>query len=212
MVLRLVYIACCLAVAPLAAAQVQVQVNAQGIFRVWTPRGRPIATELPLTGAARAAAAAYNALTDDPALKCVAPGMPAMLDTPYPVEFVDQGDRIQVRYEEWDGQRTVYMNPANGPAVQAPSSKGVSFGRWNGTTLEIFTLYIDYPYFDDVGTPQSGSVTVFERYMPNDAYTRLDWEVSVTDASTFTVPVVQRGFMAFEPGERIKPFNCELPE
>lgn len=196
------YIGCCLAV--------PVQVQAQDIFRVWTPVGRPVAAPLPLTDAARSAA--YDALADGPALKCVAPGMPAMLDTPYPIEFVDQGDRILMRYEEWHGQRIVYMNPANGPAVQAPSAKGVSFGRWNDTTLEIFTLYIDYPYFDDLGTPQSESVTVFERYVPNETYTRLDWEVSVTDAATFTMPVAQEGYMTFEPGERIKPFTCELPK
>jgi len=34
----------------------------------------------------------------------------------------------------------------------------------------------------------------------------------VTDAATFTEPVVRRGHLAWEPGEVIKPFNCTLPE
>lgn len=186
----------------------------RGIFRVWTPRGRPEvpASELPLTASARASAETYNALADDPALRCVPPGMPVMLDTPYPVEFVDNGDTITMRFEEWDGQRTIYMQPGSGPPVQDHSPKGVSFGRWEGETLAIFTLYIDYPYFDDVGTPQSDAVTVLERYTPSENETRLDWVTTITDAATFTEPVVQDGFMTWEPGEEIKPFNCTLPE
>lgn len=184
-----------------------------GIFRVWTPRGRPRvnARDLPLTQSAREAAAAYNALDDDPALRCIPPGMPVMLDTPYPIEFVDDGDTIQMRFEEWDGLRTIYMEPGNGPPVQDPSPKGVSFGRWEGETLAILTTHIDYPYFDDVGTPQSGGVMVLERYTPSADESRLDWVVTVTDPAIFTESIVRRGHMAWEPGERIKQFNCTLP-
>jgi hypothetical protein len=183
---------------------------ARGIFRVWTPRGRPSAEELPLTEQAREKAVAYDALEDDPALRCEPPGMPAMLDTPYPIEFVDRGAEILMRFEEWDGERTIYLNPGAGPPVQAHSPKGVSFGRWEGAALAIFTTYISYPYFDDRGTPQSSVVTVLERYSPSADGARLDWEVTVTDAATFTSPVVRRGFMAFEPGEEIKPYHCTL--
>lgn len=192
------------------------EVRATGLFRVWTPRGRPPNDPalLPLTEQARAAASSYDALADDPALRCVPPGMPSMLDTPYPIEFVDAGERIIMRFEEWDGARTIHMNPGQGPAVQNPSPYGVSFGRWESerTTLAVFTLYIDYPYFDDLGTPQSSAVTVLERYTPSADETRLDWEITVTDAATFTEPVVRRGHLAWEPGEVIKPFNCTLPE
>jgi hypothetical protein len=186
----------------------------RGIFRVWTPRGRPAADPagLPLRESAREAARAYQPLRDDPALQCIAPGLPVMLDTPYPVQFVEDGDRIVMRFEEWDGVRTVYMNPRNGPRVQDPSPYGVSFGRWEAETLAIFTTYINYPYFDDLGTPQSAAVTVLERYTPSGGGERLDWVVTVTDEATFTQPVVRRGFMAYEAGESIKAYNCTLVE
>lgn len=183
----------------------------RGIFRIWTRRGRSPRAELPLTDAARAKADAYDALADDPALRCEPPGMPSMLETPYPIEFVDEGDQIVMRFEEWDGSRTIHMNPGRGPPVQEPSLNGVSFGRFEGPTLAIFTTYISYPYYDDLGTPQSGAVTVLERYTPTADETRLDWQVTITDPATFTMPVVRRGFMAFEPGEVIKPYNCTLP-
>jgi hypothetical protein len=189
------------------------RVPEMGIFRVWTPRGRPpalAADQLPLTVEARASLAEYDALTDDPALRCEPPGMPVMLDTPYPVAFIDQGDRILVRYEEWDAQRTIWMRAGGGPELQEHALRGISFGRWEGESLAVFTLYIDYPYFDDLGTPQSRDVTVLERYRPGADWSRLDWEVTVTDAASFTESVTRIGYYAWEPGEAIKPFECTL--
>ena len=51
----------------------------EGIFRVWTPRTRSRVRldELPLTDRAREAQAAYNALDDDPALRCIPAGTSA---------------------------------------------------------------------------------------------------------------------------------------
>jgi hypothetical protein len=194
---------------PVAAAPAQ---PSAGIFKVWTPRSRPRndPAALPLRDSARDAAALYQPLTDDPALECIAPGMPSMLDTPYPIELIDRGEHIVMRLEEWDAERTIHMNPGRGPPSQEPSPYGVSFGRWEGQTLAVFTLYIDYPYFDDLGTPQSPAVTVLERYTPSEDGTRLDWVITVTDEATFTAPVLRRGFMAFEPGETIKPYGCTL--
>jgi Family of unknown function (DUF6152) len=200
---------------PPPARPVAPQAQANGLFRVWTPRrmSQTDPTSLPLTAAARRKLADYDPLTDDPALRCVPPGMPSMLDTSYPIEFVDRDDRILMRFEEWDGARTIYLAPGRGPAVQEPSPYGVSFGRWENesTTLAVFTLYIDYPYFDELGTPQSAAVTVLERYTPSSDGSRLDWQVTVTDATMFSTPIVRRGHMAWEPGETIKPFDCLVP-
>ncbi len=164
------------------------------IVGVWVPAAHTVPDPLPLTDAARRALPA--AAPAPPALPCAAPGMPALLDTQSPVEITQQGDRIRMRYAEWDATRTVYTNPRNGPPTQSPSSLGVSFGRWEGHTLAIFTTYIAYPYFDSAGTPQSAAVTVLERYMPSADRARLEWTVTVTDAATFTTPVVITGTMA----------------
>jgi hypothetical protein len=184
---------------------------ARGIFKVWTPRGRLTAyASLPLTEPARVAKDAYVAVKDDPALRCIPAGMPVMLDTPYPVEFVDRGEQIVMRLEEWDGLRTIYMKPGAVPASRERSPLGTSFARWEGKTLAIFTTYIDYPYSDDLGTPQSKDATVLERYTPSDDGTRLETEITVTDPATYTEPLVRRGWMSFEPDEAIKPYRCEL--
>lgn len=198
---------------PQTAGAVPASDLSPSIFKVWTPRGRLTETAtLPLTERARAAKSAYVAARDDPALRCIPPGLPVMLDTPYPIEFVDRGDEIVMRLEEWDGVRTIYTKPGGGPPVQQHSPKGISFGRWEGKTLAIFTTYIDYPYSDDLGTPQSKDVTVLERYTPSEDGARLETEVTVTDPATYTEPLVRRGWMSFERDQTIKPYQCTLIE
>lgn len=186
-----------------------------GIFRVWTPGGLASRSTdaLPLTQRARAAAderaaAGLDGLVDDPAPRCEAPGLPRMLDTPHSIEFVDRGDRILMRFEEWSDERTVYMDPRKGPPTQAHSPTGVSFGRWEGPTLAIFTTYLDARFFDDAGTPLSRAATVLERYTPSADGRRLRWRATVTDPATFTVPVVLEGEMTRAAGKTLEPHAC----
>lgn len=94
-----------------AAAREQGEREARGIFRIWSRRAVPrFQSTLPFTEAAIAARAGFDPLTDDPNLNCIPPGMPAMMNNPYPIEFVDRGDRILLRLEEWDGERTIHLS------------------------------------------------------------------------------------------------------
>jgi hypothetical protein len=183
----------CAAVAAIALGQRAAAQQAPPVVGVWLPVAREVPDPLPLTDAARAAPAATPACP---------PGMPALLDTHDAVEITQHGDRIRISYAEWGGAaRTVHMNPRNGPPTQEPSPLGVSFGRWEARTLAIFTTYIAYRYFDRVGTPQSAAVTVLERYTPNADGSRLEWKVTVTDAATFSAPVVMTGAMTATSAE-----------
>lgn len=100
-----------------------------GIFRVWStslsdPGSFPIHppgetseltnSDLPLTADARAAVAEFDPEIDAPTLDCAAQGMPRIMWFPYPMEFVDQGDRILLRLESYDAVRTIHMTPQTG--------------------------------------------------------------------------------------------------
>ena len=180
-----------------------------GIFRVWVNGGRIHGLREPLsvTPAAQAARAAWQPLVDDPSLRCEPPGMPNANLNPYPIEFVDEGDRIILRIEEWDTTRTIYLDP---DAVEnpQPSRLGYSVGRWEGSTLVIETTHVDYHLLDDSGTPMSDQVQVVERYALSEDDTRLDYEVSVTDPEYLLEPAVWTAVWAWEPGVRIEPFGC----
>lgn len=168
--------------------------SADGIFRVWsTTAGRfgkvRWQKDLPLRAEARERQLKWDPFADDPARRCVPPGMPrAMSHNPRAVEFVDEGKVILIRLEEFDAQRTIHMDgsiPNNVPPVPL----GYSVGHWEDGTLIIETTHIDYPLFDREGVPQSSEVTIVEKFSLSDNEEELAYEITVTDSETFTEPV-----------------------
>ena len=188
--------------------------EAAGIFRVWTPDKRPNTGSglhvWPLTAAAQAAKDAWNPLVDDPALRCIPPGVPAAMDNPYPIEFIDNGDTITLRLEEWDGLRTIRMTANPSADDPARPHMGQSTGRWQGSTLVVTTTQVDYPFFDDVGSPMSTDAVIVENFTLSDDGNRLDWNVTTTDPQNFTEPVTLEGSWRWVPGEQIKAYECTL--
>ncbi|HEY5624564.1 MAG TPA: DUF6152 family protein, partial [Gammaproteobacteria bacterium] len=138
----------------------------EGIFRVWTRTGGTwyFATpeNYPLTAEAAAAAADWNDLEDNPILRCEPPGMPVVMGNPYPMEFTDRGDVIELRFEEFDAVREIHLDGAM-PSNQPHSHMGYSTGSWVGNTLVVSTARINWPYFNRVGVPQTEDVEVTER-------------------------------------------------
>ena len=181
------------------------------IFRVWVPVTRPRTGfgtfDWPLTDVGRAAQAAWDP-ENDPALQCIPPGLPTAMDNPYPVQFVDRGDTIVFLLEEWDGERTIYMN---GEGEPAQAYMGRSVGRWEDGVLVVETTDIDWRFVDDLGTPQSESVVINERFSLSEDGTDLFWVARITDPVNFTEPVVMEASWTWVPGNEIKPFNCALP-
>ena len=193
-------------------ARQQSEQEAQGIFRVWTKTTVNMNATLPFTGAAVAARASFDPLVDDPALRCIPPGMPGMMDNPYPIEFVDQGDRLLLRLEEWDGERIIHLTDDPSSAAGQPASPaGYSSGRWEGNTLVVTTTGINEVFFDDIGTPQSAEVGVVERFTLSEANDRIDYQAVLTDPGTFVEPATLTATWIWNPGEEIKPFQCATP-
>jgi hypothetical protein len=187
------------------------------IFRVWSrdagdsyPRpssSRPIR----YTPTALAARAAWDPLTDDTGLQCKPQGMPGVFLNPYPIQFVDEGEDIILRIEEWDTVRTIHMT--RGSDAPAPATPlGHSVGQWEGDTLIVRTTNIGWPYFDDVGTPQSAAMVVEERFTLAENGSRLEYVQSATEPLSFEEPVVLRGYFWLEAGAEIKPYNCQLSD
>ena len=170
------------------------------------------ARDFPLTEAARLELAAWDPETDNYAKRCIPAGMPEAMMQPFPIEFIDRGDTIILKIEEWDNSRTIHLNAD--PEADVPYSRmGYSVGRWEGDTLIVETDRINYPYFNDQGIPQSDAVKIIERFTLNAQDARLDWTAILTDPGTFTEPVTMAG-MHWEwiPDNEIKPYNCVVDE
>ena len=191
-----------------------------GIFRVWSTDGSFLRTETrflteggtldyPLTEAARAAQAAWDPLDpDNPFLTCLQKGMPTIMQQPNPIEFIDEGDRIVLRMEEFDAVRVIHMGGDAGGQDAPPSRMGHSTGQWDGDTLVVRTSRIDWPYFDQNGLPQSEALETAERFTVNGEGSRLNYELVVTDPWLFTEPVMLGKSWRWIPGDAVLPFNC----
>jgi hypothetical protein len=134
--------------------------------------------------------------------------MPSLMNNPQPIEFVDQGETILLRLEEWDGRRTIHMTVDAIPENLTPSLYGYSIGRWEGSTLVVESAGFSDPNFDDHGTPQSAAASMVERFTISEDETRLDYEVIHYDPLIFTGPARLTGQWAWTPGEEVKDYNC----
>jgi hypothetical protein len=185
-----------------------------GIFRVWssTLSGGQFflwLQEYPLTEEAKVLQAAFNPAVDNPLLYCQLKGMPAIMSNPYPLEFHDRGDVIEIKIEEYDSVRTIYMNSETAvePAV---SIMGHSIGRWEDETLVVETSHVNWGHLSGRGIILSDQVMISERFTPTESGAKLEYEITVTDATAFTEPVTLSKSWVWIPENKVEPYNCEL--
>lgn len=184
-----------------------------GMFRVWSPPHRSagtavleaaVRTHLPWSEAALARRAQWDPL-DDPDMQCMAKGMPAVMITPHPLAFVEDGSNIRIHAHEYGVERTVYIDDEL-PEERPPSTVGYSAGRWEGDTLIVLTTEIAWNYFF-FGFGLGDSVEVEERFTLSDDQTRLDYAAVFTDPENFTEPAtIDRYWLAL--GETPLPYTC----
>jgi hypothetical protein len=182
-----------------------------GIFRVWTSATSPPqfwGSDHPLTPTARATRAAFDPIADDPTADCVPKGMPYIMEQPYPMAFVDEGDVITMQMEEYDTVRRFLMSPDADAQASVPGILGRSIGRWEGDVLVVETTDIDYPWFNNTGIPQSRHARIEERFELNEDGSRLEYEMLYTDPLAFTEFITLTKAWEWRPGEEVQPYNC----
>lgn len=182
----------------------------RGIFRVWSmaPNGVGQRTNFPFTDAAIAARADWDPL-DNFAENCEAEGMPRIMRNPHPFEFIDNGDHIEMISELYDLTRILHMDQGAPPDDAVPSPLGYSIARWEDGALSVSTTHVSWPYFDNIGTPQSADVRMHETFTLSDDQTRLDYRLTVTDPVTFSEPAVyERYWLAL--GAEIELYDCQV--
>ena len=132
------------------------------------------------------------------------------MEQPYPMEFVEQGETILLRIEEYD---IVRHNTPSMPNLAARNLQrtelGYSVGQWEGSTLAVTTTRISWDYFHHVlGIPLSNAARVEERFTPSADGSGLDLTMTVTDAANFTEPVVMEKSWFWLPDVQVEPYEC----
>jgi hypothetical protein len=191
---------------------------ADGIFRMWDGGrigGRPASIERnliaqPLTERGRELVTAYDPLTDNGQLNCQQ-GMPDTMFAPWPMEIVNEGDLIRIDATQYNLQRSIHMNGEATRDEPEASSVGHSVGRWEGDTLFVTTTHVDWPYYSNIGMPQSDQVRYFERFSVSNDGRTLNYSITVDDPVVFTQPFTMDRTRQAAPGVEIAPFDC-IPE
>ncbi|MBI3049781.1 MAG: hypothetical protein HYY76_15860 [Acidobacteria bacterium] len=154
---------------------------------------------------------------EDPGfLRCEPWGMARQIFAPHQLEIRQRGaDRLELRYGEWDGRRTIYLDGRR-PAAPAPSAMGHSVGRWEGDTLVVESSavaanIIMLPDLNAMGE-HSGELRVVERYTRSTDGGTLHLTATLTDARTFRQPLVLKKLWRWAPEQQIAPYDaCERP-
>jgi hypothetical protein len=180
--------------------------EADGIFRVWT-FGKFPNTDVGLTSEAEEIRSSWDAQANDSSLQCIAQGMPGIMQNPFPIEFINNNDTINIRIEEYDTVRTIHMR--DNSTEMKPNKYGYSIGSWSGSTLIVNTTMVTWGLLDDSGIPLSEKATIVEHFTLTDDENRLDYDVTVTDPNFYDKPArITDGYWHWVPGESVAQFNC----
>ncbi len=186
--------------------------TAHSIFRTWgriIGRGpeRDVSRDW-LSERGRELNTLYDPVTDNIEISECRQGMPDMFD-PVPMRITDEGDRIIIEVATFNARRTIYMNTETAPEPE-PSIGGYSTGRWAGETLVVTTTHIDFPYWAELGIPQSDQSTTLERLSVSDGGNLLNHAVTIFDPVMFARPFTIERNRPWTPGIVIPPYNCVL--
>jgi len=151
---------------------------------------------------------------DDPGfLRCEPWGFARQIFAPHQLEVRQNDDRIEMRYAEWDGRRTIYLN-GGGPASQPPSPMGYSVGRYEGDALVVETSAVTanlagiFPAWFHHGN----QLRAVERYTRSADGSRLELTATLEDPQSLRQPLQFRKAWGWAPEEQIFPYtNCERP-
>jgi hypothetical protein len=151
---------------------------------------------------------------DDPGfLRCEPWGFARQIFAPHQMEIRQSDERIEIRYAEWDGRRTIYMDDRR-PSGQPASAMGFSVGRYEGDALVIETSGVAanlagiFPAWFNHGD----QLRAVERYARTADGNRLEMTVTIEDPQSLRQPLHFRKAWVWAPDEQIFAYtNCERP-
>ena len=148
--------------------------------------------DVPYTQLGRTAFENHDA-KDDPTANCWYPGVPRVMQSPYPVQFVQTPERFVMLFEYMRMWRAVPLNGRPHPEKMEPDFMGDSTGHWEDDTLVVDTAKLkDAPWtwLDTAGHQHSDALHVIERFRRTAE--GIDYEYSVDDPKMYSKPWTQR--------------------
>ena len=176
---------------------------------IWSRTSSGLArVTLDYTPAARSAVDSYNYL-DDPALRCVSPGVVRVSGWPYPLEIVQTDTQVTILYESFHEVRRIYLDGRGYPDKLPHRAMGYSLGHWEGSTLVVETKMLTAGYVDLGGQPISENARVVERMSLSGDGRALRSELTVYDPENYRRPITRHRAWRKTPETVILEYDCD---
>lgn len=144
------------------------------------------AGDLPFTLQGSANFQAYDPADGDYTGSCMPFGFMRSVNSPYPIQLVQNGDYLTFLFEQNTWFHVVPTGGREHPADPNPTWFGDSVGRWNGDTLVIDTVAFNgFTRLDTIGHPHSDALHLVQTLRLVDADT-LAYTVTVEDRKLYT--------------------------
>ena len=154
--------------------------------------------------------AGYLMHYDQPNVRCVSPGIVAMVAWGgYPFEILESDQRLTFLYE-FDGEvRRIYMDGREAANFQPHSNMGYSTARWEGANLVIETTHLARNVRDFGGEPISEQARMEEVYSLSDDGQTLRAVITLHDPDNYERPPVRRRAWRRDAEGEIFPYECD---
>lgn len=151
-----------------------------------------------------------NLSKDDPESKCLPPGIPRLMATPFPFQIFQLPDRVLFVFEGgahvW---RSVFTDGRPHPKDPNPSFLGHSIGHWERNTLVVdVTGFNDETWLDQEGHPHTEALHVIERFTRTDEMT-LRYQATIDDPKAYTAPWTTSYTIPWVPGVELYEYICQ---
>jgi hypothetical protein len=146
---------------------------------------------VPYTDAGRKAYLEHDS-KEDPTSYCWFPGVPRIMQSPYPAQIIQTKDYLVIAFEYMHMFRSINLNNPPHPENMESTFMGHSSGHWEGDTLVVETAKLKgspWTWLDTAGHQHSDQMRVIERFrrLPES----IQYEYTVYDPVMYKAPWTQ---------------------
>lgn len=120
---------------------------------------------------------------------CLPPGMPGVMQQPYPIEITYQPDRVTLYTEAYEQTRWLYTDGRALPDDPDPFFNGSSVAHWEGDVLVVDTVGFSMQSTLEPGVPHGENMRIRERIYLVTPDLLVD-EMTITDPDVLAEPYV----------------------
>jgi hypothetical protein len=158
--------------------------------------------------AKRAVAARQPQPEDNSTANCLPPGMPGIMNQPYPMEFLMTPGKVTIVIEAYTEVRHIYTDGRTLPQDPDPKFFGTSIGHWEGDTLIVETVGFNDHVELARGVGHSDKMKIVERFRLTDPDT-MTVETTITDSEALTGPYTTSATLRRHRNWTISEYVCE---